>query len=82
MKIVVIIVFISSLLSIYRNGMSHVNICFAHSRTILILALGIVGIVSMSCYTGLVIYAAFHDCDPISKHVREINGSTVTFADI
>jgi len=59
-----------------------VKICFAHFRTILILALGIVGIVSMSCYTGLVIHAAFHDCDPISTHVREINGFTVTFADI
>ncbi|KAF4521053.1 hypothetical protein B566_EDAN008125 [Ephemera danica] len=34
--------------------------------TILILALGILGIVSMSCYTGLVIYAAFHDCDPVT----------------
>jgi len=62
--------------------MSHVKICFAYSRTILILALGIVAIVSMSCYTGLVIYAAFHDCDPISTHVREINGFTGTFAGI
>jgi hypothetical protein len=62
--------------------MSHINICFAHSRTILILALGIVGIVSMSCYTGLVIYAAFHDCDPVSAQVCEINSSAVTLADI
>ncbi|PNF13986.1 hypothetical protein B7P43_G08671 [Cryptotermes secundus] len=36
--------------------------------TILILALGILGIVTMSCYTGLVIYATFHDCDPVSTH--------------
>ncbi|CAB3363685.1 Hypothetical predicted protein [Cloeon dipterum] len=34
--------------------------------TVLILALGILSIVSMSCYTGLVIYAAFHDCDPVT----------------
>ncbi|XP_023726534.1 sodium-coupled monocarboxylate transporter 1 isoform X2 [Cryptotermes secundus] len=37
-------------------------------KTILILALGILGIVTMSCYTGLVIYATFHDCDPVSTH--------------
>ncbi|XP_059477403.1 sodium-coupled monocarboxylate transporter 1-like [Neocloeon triangulifer] len=34
--------------------------------TVLILALGILSIVSMSCYTGLIIYAAFHDCDPVT----------------
>ncbi|KAJ4443728.1 hypothetical protein ANN_05505 [Periplaneta americana] len=36
--------------------------------TILILALGILGIVTMSCYTGLVIYATFYNCDPVSTH--------------
>lgn len=35
----------------------------------MILALGILSIVSMSCYTGLVIYAAFHDCDPVTTKV-------------
>jgi hypothetical protein len=45
------------------------DIDVVHSRTILILAVGILGIVSMSCYTGLVIYATFHDCDPVSTHV-------------
>ncbi|KAK7792175.1 hypothetical protein R5R35_005133 [Gryllus longicercus] len=34
--------------------------------TVLILALGIFSLVSMSCYTGLVIYAMFYNCDPIS----------------
>ncbi|XP_063224315.1 sodium-coupled monocarboxylate transporter 2-like [Bacillus rossius redtenbacheri] len=37
--------------------------------TIMILAVGIVCIVSMSCYTGLVIYATFADCDPITTKV-------------
>jgi solute carrier family 5 (sodium-coupled monocarboxylate transporter), member 8/12 len=35
----------------------------------MILALGILSIVSMSCYTGLVIYAAYHDCDPVTTKV-------------
>jgi len=41
------------------------------NRTVLILALGILSIVSMSCYTGLVVYAAYHDCDPVSTKVRK-----------
>ncbi|KAG8223061.1 hypothetical protein J437_LFUL002009 [Ladona fulva] len=32
-----------------------------------ILAIGIMSIVILSCYTGLVIYANFHDCDPILR---------------
>lgn len=40
--------------------------------TIALMALGMVTIVSMSCYTGLVIYAAFHKCDPITTKVRLI----------
>ncbi|XP_011501766.1 PREDICTED: sodium-coupled monocarboxylate transporter 1-like [Ceratosolen solmsi marchali] len=40
--------------------------------TIMIMAVGIVTIVSLSCYTGIVIYAAFYDCDPIStKQIRK-----------
>ncbi|XP_015525076.2 sodium-coupled monocarboxylate transporter 1 isoform X1 [Neodiprion lecontei] len=39
--------------------------------TIAIMAVGMVTIVSMSCYTGLVIYAAFHKCDPITT--KQIN---------
>lgn len=34
--------------------------------TVLILAVGLVVLVSMCCYTGLVVYAYFHDCDPVS----------------
>ncbi|XP_068084240.1 sodium-coupled monocarboxylate transporter 2 [Anabrus simplex] len=34
--------------------------------TVIILAAGILAIVTMSCYTGLVIYASFYDCDPVS----------------
>ncbi|XP_054261817.1 sodium-coupled monocarboxylate transporter 2-like isoform X2 [Macrosteles quadrilineatus] len=34
--------------------------------TVLILAVGIMGLVSMCCYTGLVLFAYFHDCDPVS----------------
>ncbi|KAL0276708.1 UNVERIFIED_CONTAM: hypothetical protein PYX00_004221 [Menopon gallinae] len=33
--------------------------------TIVIFAVGIVALNSVCCYTGLVIYAAFHDCDPV-----------------
>lgn len=40
--------------------------CF---RTIFIFAFGIITLVSLSCYTGLVIYAAFHDCDPVTTKV-------------
>ncbi|XP_076162295.1 sodium-coupled monocarboxylate transporter 2 isoform X10 [Ptiloglossa arizonensis] len=36
------------------------------NATIAIMAIGITSIVSLSCYTGLVIFAAFHDCDPIA----------------
>ncbi|OXU24946.1 hypothetical protein TSAR_015669 [Trichomalopsis sarcophagae] len=40
--------------------------------TIAIMAVGIVAIVSLSCYTGIVIFAAFHDCDPVStKQIRK-----------
>ncbi|CAG2057860.1 unnamed protein product [Timema podura] len=37
--------------------------------TIVILTIGIACIVSMSCYTGLLIYATFADCDPVSARV-------------
>ncbi|GLH02839.1 Protein of unknown function, partial [Gryllus bimaculatus] len=43
-----------------------VSLVVFRSRTVLILALGIFSLVSMSCYTGLVIYAMFYNCDPIS----------------
>ncbi|CAD6208628.1 GSCOCG00010605001-RA-CDS [Cotesia congregata] len=33
--------------------------------TIMIMAVGIITIVSLSCYTGILIYAAFYDCDPV-----------------
>ncbi|XP_011307182.1 sodium-coupled monocarboxylate transporter 1 [Fopius arisanus] len=36
--------------------------------TIIIMAVGIISIVSLSCYTGTIIYAAFHDCDPVKTH--------------
>ncbi|KAG7214205.1 hypothetical protein KM043_001548 [Ampulex compressa] len=36
------------------------------NATITIMAFGIISIVSLSCYTGIVIFAAFHECDPIS----------------
>lgn len=40
--------------------------------TIAIMAIGIITIVSLSCYTGIVIFAAFHDCDPIStKQIKK-----------
>lgn len=35
----------------------------------MILVIGIFLLVSMSCYTGLLIYATFHDCDPVSARV-------------
>nr|CAD7595853.1 unnamed protein product [Timema genevievae] len=37
--------------------------------TIVILTIGIACIVSMSCYTGLLIYATFADCDPVSARL-------------
>ncbi|XP_015175380.1 PREDICTED: sodium-coupled monocarboxylate transporter 1-like [Polistes dominula] len=40
--------------------------------TIMIMAVGIVTIVSLCCYTGIVIFAAFYKCDPIStKQIRK-----------
>ncbi|XP_046401187.1 sodium-coupled monocarboxylate transporter 1-like [Ischnura elegans] len=33
----------------------------------MILAVGIMAIVSLSCYTGLVVYANFHGCDPLLR---------------
>ncbi|KAL6433377.1 hypothetical protein ACFW04_006496 [Cataglyphis niger] len=39
---------------------------------IMIMAVGIISIVSLCCYTGIVIYAAFYDCDPITtKQIRK-----------
>ncbi|XP_076278533.1 sodium-coupled monocarboxylate transporter 2 isoform X3 [Lasioglossum baleicum] len=35
------------------------------NATIVIMAIGIITIVSLNCYTGLVLFAAFHDCDPV-----------------
>ncbi|XP_078050256.1 sodium-coupled monocarboxylate transporter 2 isoform X3 [Augochlora pura] len=35
------------------------------NATITIMAIGIIIIVSLCCYTGLVVFAAFHDCDPV-----------------
>lgn len=38
-------------------------------RAIMIMAVGIISIVSLCCYTGIVIYAAFYDCDPVTTKV-------------
>ncbi|KYQ47116.1 Sodium-coupled monocarboxylate transporter 1 [Trachymyrmex zeteki] len=39
---------------------------------IMIMAVGIISIVSLCCYTGIVIYAAFYDCDPVTtKQIRK-----------
>lgn len=35
------------------------------------MAVGIISIVSLSCYTGIVIFAAFHDCDPLTTKVTK-----------
>ncbi|XP_076224195.1 sodium-coupled monocarboxylate transporter 2 isoform X2 [Nomia melanderi] len=35
------------------------------NATIAIMAVGIITIVSLSCYTGLVVFATFYDCDPV-----------------
>ncbi|KAJ8688365.1 hypothetical protein QAD02_024160 [Eretmocerus hayati] len=40
--------------------------------TIMIMAVGIISIVSLSCYTGVVIFAAYYDCDPVStKQIKK-----------
>ncbi|XP_076387572.1 sodium-coupled monocarboxylate transporter 1 isoform X1 [Megachile rotundata] len=45
---------------------------FSPFRTIAIMAIGTMSIVSLSCYTGLVIFATFYDCDPITtKRIRK-----------
>ncbi|XP_043249566.1 sodium-coupled monocarboxylate transporter 1-like isoform X1 [Colletes gigas] len=42
------------------------------NATIVIMTIGIIIIVSLSCYTGLVIFAAFYDCDPVTtKRIRK-----------
>lgn len=43
------------------------------SRAIMIMAVGIVLIVSLCCYMGIVIFAAFYDCDPVATRVRLYN---------
>ncbi|XP_047368468.1 sodium-coupled monocarboxylate transporter 2-like isoform X2 [Vespa velutina] len=41
-------------------------------KTIMIMAIGIVTIVSLCCYTGIVIFAAFYECDPVTtKKIRK-----------
>jgi len=41
-------------------------------RTIIILIFGMITLVSFCCYTGLVVFATFHDCDPVqSKKIRK-----------
>lgn len=42
-------------------------------RAIAIMAVGIISIVSLCCYTGVVIFAAFYDCDPVTTKVRGIS---------
>ncbi|KAL7298032.1 hypothetical protein TKK_0009039 [Trichogramma kaykai] len=40
--------------------------------TITIMAIGIISIVSLSCYSGILIFAAFFDCDPVTtKQIRK-----------
>ncbi|KZC08682.1 Sodium-coupled monocarboxylate transporter 2 [Dufourea novaeangliae] len=42
------------------------------NATIAIMAIGIMSIVSLSCYTGIVVFAAFYDCDPvITKQINK-----------
>ncbi|XP_011136582.2 sodium-coupled monocarboxylate transporter 1-like [Harpegnathos saltator] len=39
---------------------------------IMIMAVGIISIVSLCCYTGIVIFAAFYECDPVTtKQIRK-----------
>lgn len=37
------------------------------SRTVAILVVGIMALVSMCCFMGLVIYAYYYKCDPITR---------------
>ncbi|KAL0276709.1 UNVERIFIED_CONTAM: hypothetical protein PYX00_004222 [Menopon gallinae] len=37
--------------------------------TVVILTFGVVSLISFCCYTGLVIFAAFSDCDPVSAGI-------------
>ncbi|XP_054261819.1 sodium-coupled monocarboxylate transporter 1-like isoform X3 [Macrosteles quadrilineatus] len=50
--------------------------------TVLILAVGIMGLVSMCCYTGLVLFAYFHDCDPVSTKFHVYGPKLYVWCDI
>ncbi|XP_058793324.1 sodium-coupled monocarboxylate transporter 1-like [Phymastichus coffea] len=40
--------------------------------TVMIMAVGIIAMVSLCCYTGVVIFATFHDCDPVTtKQIKK-----------
>lgn len=36
-------------------------------RTVLILVVGIMSLVSMCCFMGLLIFAYYHKCDPLTR---------------
>ena len=53
-----------------HHHFTHGSFSFFFIRAIGILGVGIAVIVTLCCLTGLVIYAAYHDCDPLTTQVR------------
>lgn len=53
-------------ISIDQAIFNHLCVLLFLNRTIFIMAAGIFIIVSLCCYTGLVIYATFYNCDPLT----------------
>ena len=44
--------------------------CFTHfCRSVWVLAVGLIFIKMISVFTGLIMYARYHKCDPIAAHV-------------
>lgn len=39
----------------------------SHCSTVFILLVGITALVSMCCFMGLVIYASYYKCDPVTR---------------
>lgn len=39
---------------------------FLFSRSVLIFTIGVSAFVLMCCYTGILVFATYHDCDPLS----------------
>lgn len=62
------------------NDLPYFNISSFHLRALLVFCIGICWCKSVSCLTGLLIYAHYQDCDPLTTKVMPTLFTKVTIS--